>query len=61
MNNMTAADAEVTRLETMVNEAAQDRKDLMRDTRGGTAGGASSTESTDSTSSTGPSTGAPGA
>ena len=29
MNNMTAAEAEVTRLETLVAEAAKDRKDLL--------------------------------
>ena len=60
MNNMTAADAEVTRLETMVNDAAQERKDLMQGARGGSTGsngpGTGSTgSSTDSTgSSTGP-------
>lgn len=46
MNNLTAADAEVTRLETLVNEAAKERKDLMQGPRGGT------TDSTDQ--STGP-------
>lgn len=29
MNNLTAAEAEVTRLETLVSEAAKDRKDLL--------------------------------
>ena len=29
MNNLTAAEAEVTRLETMVEQAAQQRKDLL--------------------------------
>jgi len=38
MSNMTAADAEVTRLETMVNEAAKDRKDLMQSPRDGDGG-----------------------
>ena len=37
MHNMTAADAEVTRLETLANEAAKERKDLMQGTRGGTS------------------------
>src|SRR5512138_1497537 len=35
MNNLTAADAEVTRRETLVNQAAQDRKDFMQGTGGG--------------------------
>ena len=53
LNNMTAAEAEVTRLETLVNEAAQARKDLMQGSRGGSTGPSTSTgSSTDA--STGP-------
>ena len=32
MNNLTAAEAEVTRLETLVAEAARDRRELLRPT-----------------------------
>lgn len=41
MNNLTAADAEVTRLEKLIEEAAKERKDLMQSTPPGGTGGAS--------------------
>ena len=53
MNNMTAADAEVTRLQTLADQAAQERKDLMQGSRGGGAG-PSSTSTGPSDSTTGP-------
>ena len=53
MNNMTAADAEVTRLQTLADQAAQERKDLMQGSRGGSAG-PSSTSTGPSDSTTGP-------
>lgn len=46
VNNMTAADAEVTRLETLVNEAALERKDFIQGTRGGSSGATGSAGST---------------
>ena len=36
MANLTAAEAEVTRLETLIDEAAKERKDWLLDTRSGT-------------------------
>lgn len=39
MNNLTAADAEVTRLETLVKQAAEERKDIIQGTSGGASGG----------------------
>lgn len=38
MNNLTAADAEVTRLEALVEQASQERKDIIQGTNGGSGG-----------------------
>ena len=56
MNNMTAADAEVTRLETLANQAAQERKDYMQGKPGGESGTTGSTGASDG-STTGPTSG----
>ena len=53
MNNMTAADAEVTRLQTLADQAAQERKDLMQGSRGGGTGPSTTTAGPTETS-TGP-------
>ncbi len=48
MNNLTAAEAEVTRLETLADQASQERKDLMQRPPG-TTGPSSSTGGTGAT------------
>ena len=53
MNNLTAAEAEVMRLETLADQAAQERKDLMQRPPGttGTTGSTGTTSSSDTTTS----------
>jgi len=53
MNNLTAAEAEVMRLETLADQAAQERKDLMQRPPGttGSTGSTGTTSSTDTNTS----------
>ena len=53
MNNLTAAEAEVMRLETLADQAAQERKDLMQRPPGttGPAGSTGTTSSADTSAS----------
>ncbi|HET7372668.1 MAG TPA: hypothetical protein VFJ20_04760 [Gemmatimonadaceae bacterium] len=53
MNNLTAAEAEVMRLETLADQAAQERKDLMQRPPGttGTTGSTGTTSSSDTSTS----------
>ena len=44
MSNLTAAEAEVTRLETLIAEAARERKDWLIDNRPGPADGGTSSD-----------------
>lgn len=58
MNNLTAAEAEVMRLETLADQAAQERKDLMQRPPG-TTGPTGSTGTTSSTTDTSASSATP--
>ena len=53
MNNLTAAEAEVMRLETLADQAAQERKDLMQRPPGttGSTGSTGTTSSSDTSTS----------
>ena len=53
MNNLTAAEAEVMRLETLADQAAQERKDLMQRPPGttGSTGSTGTTSSSDTSAS----------
>lgn len=59
MSNLTAAEAEVTRLETLADQASQERKDLMQQRPPGTTGPSSSTGTTGSADTSSTSSAAP--